>query len=102
MIALPSISPTTIRARGPGARSSGTTASSKRSTAPPTLSRTVSISASVTRATISHLQELLVDDLAVDHPHDAVGRAAHGDVVRDDQERQASLAVEPAHQLDDL
>ena len=65
--------------------------------------RTASISASVTRATISLTSRVLfVDDLAVDHADDAVGRAADADVVGDDQERQAALAVQPAHQLDDL
>ena len=45
---------------------------------------------------------LFADDLAVDHPHDAVGGAAHGDVVGHDQERQASLSIESPHQPHDL
>jgi hypothetical protein len=49
-----------------------------------------------------HLQSLLLDDLAVEHADDAVGFAADRDVVGDDQERQAALQVEAAHELDDL
>src|SRR4249919_1348636 len=51
---------------------------------------------------LPRLQELLADDLAVDHADDPVGRAADGDVVGHDQERQALLAVQPSHQRDDL
>src|SRR5436190_24070492 len=83
-------------------RNSGRTDTSNRSTARRILMRTLSISASVTRATISHLQDFLVDDLAVDHPHDAIGRPAHGDVMRDDQECQPALTIEVSHQPDDL
>ena len=39
---------------------------------------------------------------AVDHPDDAVGRAADGEVVGDDQQREPALAVEPAQQRGDL
>src|SRR5690348_1374932 len=67
------------------------------------LLRTTSTSASVTRATMSiHLQELFVDDPTVDHANDAIGRAAHRDVVGDDQEREPTVAVERPHQRDDL
>src|SRR5688572_18132108 len=64
--------------------------------------RMVSISASVTRATISCLQVVVFDDLAVDHPHDPVGCAPDAHVMRDDDESQSALSVEAAHQRDDL
>src|ERR1043166_3773927 len=64
--------------------------------------RTVSISSSVTRAYMDLLHFLLVDDLTVEHADDAVGAAADRDVVGDDEKRQSSLGVEPAHEVGDL
>ena len=48
--------------------------------------RSVSISSSVTREYMWHLQSLLLDDLAVEHADDPVGLAPDRDVVRDDEE----------------
>ena len=44
----------------------------------------------------------VVGDDAVDHADDPVGRAADREVVRDDQQRQAALDVEPPQQRGDL
>src|SRR5688572_13116566 len=62
----------------------------------------VSISSSVTREYMWHLQSLLLDDLAVEHPHDSVGLATDRDVVRDDEKGQSALEIQPAHERDDL
>src|SRR6187200_882613 len=65
--------------------------------------RSVSMSSSVTRENMFHLQQLLLlDDHAVEHPHDAVGLAAHGDVMGDDEEAEPSLDVQLTHQGDDV
>src|SRR6266540_7023793 len=64
--------------------------------------RIVSISSSVTREYMWHLQSLLLDNLAVEHSHDAVGLASDRDVVRDDEKREPALQVQPAHELHDL
>jgi hypothetical protein len=54
------------------------------------------------RPLLPHLQTLFVDDLAIDHAHDPIGRTADADVVGDDQERQPTLAVQAAHQRHDI
>src|ERR687897_2906255 len=64
--------------------------------------RIVSTSSSVTREYMRHLQSMLLDDEAVEHADDPVGRLADGDVVSDDEKGQPALDVEPPHQLDDL
>ena len=59
--------------------------------------RSVSISSCVTREYMVHLQSLLLDDLAVEHPDDPIGLAAHGDVVGDDEEAER-VRVKQQHQ----
>jgi len=66
------------------------------------LVRTVSIASNVTREYMRHLQSMLLDYAAVEHPDDPVGRPADGDVVRDDEKGQPALDIEPPHQLHDL
>src|SRR5918996_2093827 len=83
-------------------RRPGTTSASKSAAASSMGTRRMSISSSVTRENMRHLQSLLLDDLAVEHADDPVGLAADRDVVGDDQEREPALEVEPAHELDDL
>src|SRR5262245_25255615 len=83
-------------------RRCGTTSSRKIAVASSTPTRMVSISSCVTREYMRHLQLLHLDDLAVEHPHDPVGLAPDRDVVGDDEEAEASLDVQSAHQLDDL
>src|SRR3954452_7112777 len=79
--------------------SMGTTSCLNSCNAALTSARTGSTSSCVTRAYIADLQDLFVDDAAVEHADDSVGHAADRDVVGDDEEGEAALEVEPAHQL---